>query len=80
MTLPSGLKPKNSCYATKEAAQALLARVYLYMENWMVLGIWPMKLLILVVLIYFGVMIIKSTLSLLLKITLKPFLPYVVQN
>ena len=40
MTLPSGLKPKNSCYATKEAAQALLARVYLYMENWD--GAWDM--------------------------------------
>lgn len=34
MTLPTGMSPKNSCYATKEAAQALLARVYLYMENW----------------------------------------------
>lgn len=33
MTLPTGMSPKNSCYATKEAAQALLARVYLYMEN-----------------------------------------------
>lgn len=40
MTLPSGLSPKNSCYATKEAAQALLARVYLYMENWD--GAWNM--------------------------------------
>lgn len=40
MTLPSGLRPKNSCYATKEAAQALLARVYLYMENWD--GAWDM--------------------------------------
>lgn len=40
MTLPSGLKPKNSCYATKEAAQALLARVYLYMGNWD--GAWDM--------------------------------------
>lgn len=34
MTLSTGMSPKNSCYATKEAAQALLARVYLYMENW----------------------------------------------
>lgn len=40
MTLPSGMSPKNSCYATKEAAQALLARVYLYMENWD--GAWDM--------------------------------------
>lgn len=40
MTLPSGLSPENSCYATKEAAQALLARVYLYMENWD--GAWNM--------------------------------------
>jgi hypothetical protein len=34
MTLPEGVKPKTNIYATKEAAQALLARVYLYMENW----------------------------------------------
>ncbi|MCD8176257.1 MAG: RagB/SusD family nutrient uptake outer membrane protein [Tannerellaceae bacterium] len=30
----TGLQPKNSCYATKEAAEALLSRVYLYMEDW----------------------------------------------
>ena len=40
MTLPAGMSPKNSCYATKEAAEALLARVYLYMENWE--GAWEM--------------------------------------
>ena len=40
MTLPAGMSPKNSCYATKEAAEALLARVYLYMENWE--GAWNM--------------------------------------
>lgn len=40
LTLPEGMSPKNSCYATKEAAQALLARVYLYMENWE--GAWEM--------------------------------------
>lgn len=40
MTLPQGLSPKNSCYATKEAAEALLARVYLHMENWE--GAWKM--------------------------------------
>ncbi len=34
MTLTEGQTPKDACYATKEAAQALLARVYLYMENW----------------------------------------------
>ena len=40
MTLPEGMSSKNCCYATKEAAQALLARVYLYMENWE--GAWEM--------------------------------------
>lgn len=34
MTLPEGVQPKNNCYATKEAAQALLSRVYLYMGQW----------------------------------------------
>lgn len=36
MTIPEGstITPKNSCYASKEAAEALLSRVYLYMENW----------------------------------------------
>lgn len=34
MTLPAGMTPKANIYATKEAAQALLARVYLYMEQW----------------------------------------------
>lgn len=34
MTLPGTTTPKSSIYATKEAAQALLARVYLYMERW----------------------------------------------
>lgn len=34
MTLPEGMDPKSNIYATKEAAQALLARVYLYMEKW----------------------------------------------
>lgn len=33
MTLPSGMSPKENIYATKEAAEALLARVYLYMGN-----------------------------------------------
>ena len=33
MTLPNGMSPKKNVYATKEAAQALLARVYLYMGN-----------------------------------------------
>lgn len=33
MTLPSDMTPKNNNYATKEAAEALLARVYLYMGN-----------------------------------------------
>lgn len=40
LTLPDGMSPKNCCYATKEAAEALLARVYLYMENWN--GAWEM--------------------------------------
>lgn len=31
MTLPEGMQPKNNNFATKEAAEALLARVYLYM-------------------------------------------------
>jgi hypothetical protein len=36
MTIPEGsaVKPKNSCYASKETAEALLSRVYLYMEDW----------------------------------------------
>ena len=36
MTTPEGstIQPKNSCYASKEAAEALLSRVYLYMEKW----------------------------------------------
>lgn len=34
MTLPAGTESKTNVYATKEAAEALLARVYLYMENW----------------------------------------------
>ncbi|WP_294589707.1 RagB/SusD family nutrient uptake outer membrane protein [uncultured Bacteroides sp.] len=34
MTLPDGMSPKANIYATKEAAEALLARVYLYMENY----------------------------------------------
>jgi tetratricopeptide (TPR) repeat protein len=35
MTIPvGGPEPKSHCYATKEAAEALLARVYLYMERW----------------------------------------------
>ncbi|MDR0574044.1 MAG: RagB/SusD family nutrient uptake outer membrane protein [Tannerella sp.] len=34
LTLPGGMSPKTNIYATKEAAQALLARVYLYMEKW----------------------------------------------
>lgn len=33
MTLSNGMSPKKNIYATKEAAQALLARVYLYMGN-----------------------------------------------
>lgn len=34
MTLPAGMQPKSNSYATKEAAEALLARVYLFMERW----------------------------------------------
>lgn len=36
MTIPEGstISPKNSCYASKEVAEALLSRVYLYMERW----------------------------------------------
>ena len=34
LTLQQGETPKSNIYATKEAAEALLARVYLYMENW----------------------------------------------
>lgn len=36
MTIPDGstIQPKNSCYASKEVAEALLSRVYLYMERW----------------------------------------------
>lgn len=30
----STTRPKNSCYASKEVAEALLSRVYLYMERW----------------------------------------------
>lgn len=33
MTLPEGVSPKNNNYATKEAAEALLARVYSYMGD-----------------------------------------------
>lgn len=34
MTLPSGMTPKSCIYGSKEAAEALLARVYLYMGNY----------------------------------------------
>lgn len=36
MTIPEGssIKSKNSCYSSKEVAEALLSRVYLYMERW----------------------------------------------
>ena len=36
MTIPEGstIQPKNSCYASKETAEALLSRMYLYMERW----------------------------------------------
>ena len=34
MTLPAGTDPKSNIYATKEAAEALLARVYLYMGKY----------------------------------------------
>lgn len=40
LTLQQGETPKSNIYATKEAAEALLARVYLYMENWD--GAWKM--------------------------------------
>lgn len=40
MTLPAGMSSKSNIYATKEAAEALLARVYLYMDNWD--GAWQM--------------------------------------
>lgn len=36
MTIPDGsvMKAKDNAYASKETAEALLSRVYLYMENW----------------------------------------------
>lgn len=34
MDLPAGMSPKKNVYATKEAAEALLSRVYLYMGNY----------------------------------------------
>lgn len=40
LTLQQGETPKSNIYATKEAAEALLTRVYLYMENWD--GAWEM--------------------------------------
>ena len=40
LTLQQGETPKSNIYATKEAAEALLVRVYLYMENWD--GAWEM--------------------------------------
>lgn len=40
LTLPAGMTSKTNIYGTKEAAEALLARVYLYMENWD--GAWTM--------------------------------------
>ena len=40
LTLQQGETTKSNIYATKEADEALLARVYLYMENWD--GAWEM--------------------------------------